>query len=357
VSPGTLEASMSAPQVQIALLLDTSSSMDGLLEQTKRQLWTVVNAFQNARREGHSARLQIALYEYGNDGLSAEGGYIRQVVPLTTDLDRVSEQLFALKTNGGSEYCGQVIQKATQQLEWSHDKKDLKLIYIAGNEPFNQGSINPKTAVAAAREHGIVVNTIYCGAASEGANSGWSEGARLAGGQAFNIDQNRAVAMIAAPQDEEIARLGQELNQTYLGYGRGGAEAKKRQAAQDTNAGSNAVSATSRAMSKASRLYDNSSWDLVDGTQQGKVKLDALKDEDLPAELQGKSEKERTAILEAKTQERTRLQGRIQQLGQERQKYLTEQQKAQGPQGGDTLDKAILESVHTQAKAQSFSLE
>ena len=128
VSPGMLEDSTSAPQVQIALLLDTSSSMDGLLEQTKRQLWTVVNAFQNARREGRSARLQIALYEYGNDGLSAEGGYLRQVLPLTTDLDRVSEQLFALKTRGGDEFCGQVIQKATQQLEWSKDRKDLKLI-------------------------------------------------------------------------------------------------------------------------------------------------------------------------------------------------------------------------------------
>lgn len=357
VAPGTLEASISAPQVQIALLLDTSSSMDGLIEQAKRQLWTVVNAFQKARREGHSARLQIALYEYGNDGLSAEGGYIRQVVPLTTDLDRVSEQLFALKTNGGNEYCGQVIQKATQQLEWSKDKHDLKLIYIAGNEPFTQGPINPKTAVAAAKEHGIVVNTIYCGAAGEGDQSGWSEGARLAGGQAFNIDQNRAVAMVAAPQDAEIAKLGTQLSQTYLGYGKGGVEAKKRQEAQDSNAGSNAVSATSRAVSKASRLYDNSSWDLVDGTQQGKVKLDSLKDDELPAELQGKSAQERQALIDSKTQERAQLQSRIQQLSQEREKYLTEQQRAQGAQAGDTLDKAILESVHTQAKAQSFSLE
>ena len=357
VSPGMLEASLSAPQVQIALLLDTSSSMDGLLEQTKRQLWTVVNAFQNARRDGHSARLQIALYEYGNDGLSAEGGYIRQVVPLTTDLDRVSEKLFALKTNGGNEYCGQVIQKATQQLEWSKDKKDLKLIYIAGNEPFTQGPINPRTAVAAAKEHGIVVNTIYCGAAAEGARTGWAEGAALSGGQALSIDQNRAVAMIAAPQDAEIARLGMELNQTYLSYGREGAESKMRQSVQDQNASSNSVSATSRAVSKDSRLYDNSSWDLVDGTQKGKVKLEALKEEDLPAELKGKSAQEREAILQQKSQERARIQARIQQLSQERQKYLAEQQKAQGDQDKDTLDKAILESVHQQAKERSFILE
>lgn len=357
VSPGALEAAISAPRVQIALLLDTSSSMDGLIEQAKRQLWTVVNAFQNARREGKSAQLQIALYEYGNQGLSAESGYIRQVMPLTSDLDRVSEQLFALKTNGGDEFCGQVIQKATQQLEWSKDKKDLKIIYIAGNESFTQGPLSPQKTIAAAHEHGIVVNTIHCGPAETGAHDGWAAGAKLAGGQSFNIDQNRAVAMIAAPQDEEIAKLGQELNKTYLGYGSGGAEAKQRQAAQDSNASSNAVSATSRAVSKASRLYDNSSWDLVDGTKKGAVKLEALKDEELPDELRGKSDAEKKAVVESKNKERESIQTRIQTLNQERQKFLTEKQKEQAASGDDTLDKAILRSVHTQAEAQNFSLE
>ena len=357
VSPGTLEAAISAPKVQIALLLDTSSSMDGLIEQTKRQLWTVVNAFQKAQRDGQQARLEIALYEYGNDTLSAEGGYIRQVVPLTTDLDRVSEQLFALKTDGGSEYCGQAIQKATQQLEWSKSKKDLKLIYIAGNEPFTQGPVAFRTAISAAKEHGIMVNTIHCGPPEVGTHSGWAEAARFAGGQPFNIDQNQAVAMIAAPQDEEIAKLGVELNKTYLGYGRAGAESKKRQAAQDANASGNAVSATTRAMSKASRLYDNSGWDLVDGTKKGKVKLEELKDEELPEELRGKSAEERKAIVQAKEKERSELQARIQQLNQERQKFLAEKQKEQAAEGGETLDKAILQSVQTQARAQSFTLE
>ncbi|WP_309892624.1 vWA domain-containing protein [Archangium sp.] len=357
VTAGTLEAAISAPKVQIALLLDTSSSMDGLIEQAKRQLWTVVNAFQNARREGQSAQLEIALYEYGNDTLSGEGGFIRQVMPLTTDLDRVSEQLFALKTNGGNEYCGQVIQKATQQLEWSKEKKDLKIIYIAGNEPFNQGPVPFRKSIEAAKERGIVVNTIHCGEANEGARSGWAEGAKLAGGQPFNIDQNRAVAMVAAPQDEEIARLGVELNKTYLGYGKSGAEAKKRQITQDANASSNAVSATSRAVSKASRLYDNSGWDLVDGTKKGAVKLEALKDEDLPEELRGKSVEERKAVLSAKEKERTELQSRIQKLNTERQKYLAEKQKESASEGDDTLDKAILQSVKSQAGGRSFTLE
>jgi hypothetical protein len=110
-------------------------------------------------------------------------------------------------------------------------------------------------------------------------------------------------------------------------------------------------------VSKASRLYDNSGWDLVDGTKKGAVKLEALKDEELPEELRGKSVEERKAVLSAKEKERTELQSRIQKLNQEREKYLAEKQKESASGADDTLDKAILQSVKTQAGARSFTLE
>ena len=60
-----------SPSVQIALLLDTSNSMDGLIEQAKSQLWSVVNEFIRAKRDGRPPALEVALYEYGNDSLPA----------------------------------------------------------------------------------------------------------------------------------------------------------------------------------------------------------------------------------------------------------------------------------------------
>ena len=51
--------------------------MDGLIEQTKSQLWTIVNELALARYEQEQPTLEIALYEYGNDGLSSQSGYIR----------------------------------------------------------------------------------------------------------------------------------------------------------------------------------------------------------------------------------------------------------------------------------------
>ncbi|MBI4567205.1 MAG: VWA domain-containing protein, partial [Planctomycetes bacterium] len=79
-----------APLIQVALLLDTSNSMDGLIAQAKTHLWRIVNEFARATREGARPELKVALYEYGNDGLKVETGYVRQVAALTDDLDKVS---------------------------------------------------------------------------------------------------------------------------------------------------------------------------------------------------------------------------------------------------------------------------
>ena len=92
--------------IMVALLLDTSNSMDGLIDQAKSQLWKIVNEMAAAKsRDGKRPNIKIALYEYGNNGLSSSEGHIRQVSPLTEDLDFISEKLFSLTTNGGEEYC------------------------------------------------------------------------------------------------------------------------------------------------------------------------------------------------------------------------------------------------------------
>ena len=40
------------PRIQLAIVLDTSNSMDGLIDQTRNQLWQVVNEFSSARQDG-----------------------------------------------------------------------------------------------------------------------------------------------------------------------------------------------------------------------------------------------------------------------------------------------------------------
>src|SRR6186997_348885 len=225
--------------ILMALLLDTSNSMDGLIDQAKSQLWKIVNEVAVAKTvDGKRPNIKIALYEYGNDGLSSNEGFIRQVSALSEDLDVISEKLFSLRTNGGNEFCGQAIKTSLDQLAWSASKDDLKMIFIAGNEDFTQGSVSYQQACNAAKKKGVIVNTIYCGYVNDGINLGWNRGAELTSGAFMSIDQNNRTAYVPTPYDEQIAAFNDKLNATYVYYGASGEERKEQQIVQDNNAAS-----------------------------------------------------------------------------------------------------------------------
>jgi len=348
------------PTVQIAILLDTSNSMDGLINQTRTQLWRIVNELSGSEKGGNNPVVQVALYEYGNDGLRADEGYIRQVLPFTTDLDHVSEKLFALKTNGGQEYCGWVIKDAVNNLQWDPRSDVYKAVFVAGNEPFTQGSVDFRQSVAEAAKKGIVVNTIFCGARQAGIATQWKTGADLAGGDYTNIDQEAQVVSIKAPQDDEIARLGMELNRTFIAYGSGGREAKMKQEAQDSNAlaaPAAAGMATQRALFKASKQYGAASWDVVGALESGQMKESEIRSEELPDNMRSMSESERKEYIKKQASERKNIQEKINQLNAERQKYVAQKEKELSGKGAQTLDQAVIGAIRGQAAKKGFSFK
>jgi len=340
------------PKIQIAILLDTSGSMDGLINQTREQLWRIVNTFATAKKEGKRPRLELALYQYGNDGIPAAQHHVQRIVPLTTDLDKVSEALFKLSTNGGNEYCGAAISHALGELEWSSNPKDLKLVYIAGNEPFTQGPISFRDSVKTAIGRGIVVNTIHAGTQEQGISDSWAEAAKLADGNFLFIDSNRAIARVDAPQDAEIAKLNESLNKTYIAYGGKGKEAVARQEAQDKNsAGLSASSMSTRAAAKASPMYRNGDWDIVDAKKEGK----AIATEELPAELRNLNDKERDAFIAKKAEERAALQKQIGALAAEREQYVQGELKKRAKDSTKSMDDALIESAKSQAQKADYA--
>lgn len=343
--------------IKIALLLDTSNSMDGLIEQAKSQLWTIVNELAKATCDGSKPDIKIALYEYGNSGLNPEMGYIRQVTELTADLDKLSQDLFSLKTNGGDEFCGHVIHTATNQLQWNIDGNDLQAVFIAGNEPFNQGTINYSNACVAAKNKKIIVNTIFCGNFNEGISSGWKNGADLTGGAYMSIEQNTKTVFIETPYDDKISALNDSLNDTYIGFGNKGKEKKMLQSQQDKNAESySKANKVNRAVTKSSYLYKNESWDLVDAQSAGNVKVEEIKEEELPQEMQKMDTKERKQYIDIKSQKREKINKQIAELNQLRNQYIAKQSQAANTPNA-TLDNAMIEAVRKQAIAQNFVFE
>jgi hypothetical protein len=342
--------------IQVAVLLDVSNSMDGLINQAKSQLWKIVNEFALARKSGKIPQLQVALYEYGKSSLEQNDGYIRQVVPLSTDLDKISEELFQLATNGGDEYCGAVIAKAAGELEWSKSNDIMKVIFIAGNEPFTQGKVNYKMACKEAIAKGIIVNTIFCGNYNEGVSTRWKDAADFADGTYSNIDQNQKIAYINAPQDAEIKKLGEQLNLTYVSFGKKGKSMKARQKRQDKNAESLASGVmVQRSLAKASKQYNNAGWDLVDAEEKDEDVLNNIKKEDLPEEMKNMNEKGRKEYIEGKRKEREELQKKISQLNEDRRKYISNEQKKMSNE--NTLDQAIIKAIHKQAKNKKYTFE
>jgi hypothetical protein len=345
-------------KVQIALLLDTSNSMDGLIDQAKTQLWKVVNSFNDAKRDGKVPFVEVALYEYGNNGLHIGNNWIRQVEPLTRDLDEISRELFAFRTNGGDEYCGAVIQRALSDLSWDPSPRTYKAVFIAGNEPFTQGPVDARQACRDALAKGIVVNTIHCGSREEGISGAWHDGAALAEGKFLSINQDKAVVHVDAPQDKQIAALGIELNQTYLGYGVHAREGMAKQTSEDNNAVANAGagSAQQRAVSKASASYCNTAWDLVDACRDGTVKLADLPAAQLPEAMKAMTPEQREAHVKKMTEQRAGLQQKIMLLNREREAFVAEVLKKQTEAAGEqTLDQAIVATVKGQASAVGYS--
>ncbi|MBX2828070.1 MAG: VWA domain-containing protein [Flavobacteriaceae bacterium] len=338
--------------IRVALLLDTSNSMDGLIDQAKAQLWEIVNELSYAKCRSKQPNLEIALYEYGNDKLNSREGYLRKILPFTNDLDDVSKELFSLTTDGGSEYCGTVIQASLNDLDWGNDADDLKMIFIAGNEPFTQGNVDYRDAGNTAKEKDVVVNTIFCGDFDHGIATKWQDGAKITYGDYMAINHDQKTVHIASPYDDLILQLNIQLNGTYVPYGKRGYAKYTQQSAQDSNAmGYGKENAVSRTVSKGTKFYNNSSWDLVDAEAEEDFSYEKLKKDELPDNLKGKSTEEIKAYVKEQKAERERIKKEIADLNEQRRKFIAEEKK----NSSNGLESAMIDALKKQAKKKNYT--
>lgn len=348
-------AKAAARPVDLVVCLDTSNSMDGLIDSAKVKLWAIVNELATARPQ---PALRVALYQYGNDGLEKENGWVQRVCDLTDDLDTVYGKLFALKTNGGTEYVARVVRAASGELKWSGDRNALKMIFVAGNEPATQDTkYGLQDICKEAITKGIIVNTIFCGPIDEGRKTGWADAAAWADGQYASIDQDRGTVTVQTPYDKKLSELGANLNKTYVAYGVGGKAGAANQAAQDVNAATTAPAAAERAVAKSTGLYRNAGWDLVDAVKEQKADLSTLKDEELPDEMKKMTPEQRKAYVEEQGKKRGEIQTEIRKLAAQRDAYVKEQMAKQGLNDGKAFDAALRAAVRQQAEKKGFEFE
>jgi len=333
--------------VDLVIALDTSSSMNGLIDAARQKLWDAVILLGQAKPQ---PLLRVGIISYGNSSYDRAVGWVQKDSDLTTDLDSVYAKLFALRTGGGDEYVARAVQRATTDMSWSKDQGALRIIFVAGNEPATQDPQIPvERAVSNAREAGILVNTIYCGSSSAVEASMWQKVASLGGGEYAAIDHNQSVAQPTTPMDAELARLGTELNKTYIAYGSQGAGRAANMAVQDKNAASASPStAARRAEGKSSGVYRNDDWDLVDAKQHKRTVDEA----DMPADLRAMTPAQREATINQKAEERAKVQRQIAEVSKRRQEFL----KTAKPQKASAdFDDAFSGTIKKEAKKSGLA--
>jgi hypothetical protein len=340
--PGVSEPStkISRQKIQVAILLDVSNSMDGLIRQAKAQLWNMVSTLEKVECSDGRPMMEIALYEYGRTDNDVKAGYVKRISGFTSDLDSLSVQLFALSTRGGEEYCGEVIKQAVADLSWDTTSGNYKVIFIAGNEDFLQGNTHYTKACADAKMKGIIVNTIYCGDRLAGIREHWDLSADCGQGSFTNISQDATEPDIATPYDSMLMVLNASLNNTYVAYNAAGmsrkivqAELDDKQMKVDKKSGYDRMKVKGNAAT-----YSNESWDLIDRfaadtaevrdiSDPNKIREYVITKRALPDSLMNKSPEELQKFIIAKKAEREKVNAEIQDLISRREIFITEERK------------------------------
>ena len=348
VDAETEPASGDAPDVvEVVICLDTSGSMNALLDTVRHRLWEIVDEVDRLAPE---AELRVALLTFGSpNAASADQGYVVVRSDLTEDLDQIYAAVMELSTNGGDEYVGWVVHSALDQLSWSEAEGVERIMFVAGNESADQGKEvhDFRVTVGQASERGIRVNAMFAGDHGSGVNAQWQAVALAGEGMYVAIDKQRGTVDVATPYDDDLSRLNDELNATYVPYGEEGQRLQDRMVELDNKARSlGSRGSGSRFGGKGSAKYKVETWELVDAVASGRLEVDRLKQDKLPAEFRGMSDEQLTAALAARGAKRDQVKEQLRATSTQRTKWLADWEAKQG--AGSGLDDAIRAALRQQ---------
>lgn len=339
--------------VDLALCLDTSGSMSGPLDAARMQLWEIVNELALLEP---TPRLRVALLSYGNPTNTAAQGWVKVEIPLTENLDDVSERLFELTSDGGTEYVARAVNVAVQELDWAESDNALKLILVAGNEDADQDpELRPEVASEEANRLDIMVNAIFFGSANGEAADTWREMTDLGGGQFSTFNPSQNASDVVTPFDIDLTDLGASLNETSIPLGRAGEEALEAQIEQDHRAKElGSAAAANRVQTKAGALYKRD-WDLVDLVESGKTVLDDVDETQLPGFMQRMTWPERHDFVDEMMFKRSELRQSIAELVAQRNQYIADHAEALGLGDSAGLVDAVRGAIRTRAEERGYN--
>lgn len=355
--PGQQQA---PPRIEVVFVLDTTGSMGGLIQAAKENIWSIASNMASAQP---TPELRIGLVAFRD----RSDEYLTRVVDLSSDLDSVYAQLMGLQANGGGDFpeaVNEALHEAVHRMSWSQDSQAYKVVFLVGDAPPQMNYADdikyPQTLKLAARR-GIVINTIQAGDHDE-TRRHWQRIAALGGGASFQVGLQGDAVAVTTPFDEQIAQLSRELDRTRLFYGDASRQAelaRKSAAAEMLHSAAPAAAIARRAefnASSAGKTNFLAAADLVADVGSGRVDLDSLAEDHLPAALAAmEPEARRNAVAEA-ADRRAELEARISELSSQRRQHIAVTLRdREGIEA--SLDHQIFNVVKDQAAAKGLRYE
>lgn len=338
-------------KVEVVFVLDTTGSMERLIEGAKRKIWSIATAIvdQNPDAEVHMGL--VAYRDRGDD-------YVTKVYPLTRDIQKLYGELLAFKADGGGdtpESVNEAIDAAITKIEWTQGVKADRIAFLVGDAPphmdYKQDRKYPEI-LAEARERGIIVNAVQAGRSKE-TERVWRIIAQLGGGRYIPIPQDGGeVVVIETPYDREILNLQIEINRTVMPYG---SRRQKAEVQEKAMAPSRAPAPVATDMAAYMRKSEKGAkavtgdGDIVGDTLAGTKTLESLADEERPDELRGLPWAEQRKIVEAKAQKRRELAAKMDELVKRRDAHIAEAQAKAEPKA-DSFDEVVKDTLRSQIK-------
>ncbi|HKP69614.1 MAG TPA: vWA domain-containing protein [Pyrinomonadaceae bacterium] len=351
---GTSYAQRSKPKettqrdtLEMVFVIDTTGSMSGLIDGAKQRVWGIIN---EVMQKPSKPRVRVGLVAYRDIGDT----YVTKVLPITEDLDKAYTTLMDYEAGGGGdgpENVRKALAEGVKNAGWSNAKQGLaQILFLVGDAPPHDYEQEPDVLVTTAEavRKNMIVNTIQCG--SQGDTKQVWQGIAVRGeGKYFAIAQDGGVQAISTPYDTKLADLAAKLGKTYVTYGKKEDRAKQvsAQAAAESRITMDGVmvAQADRAVNKAvnSFQYDG---DLVQDVENKTVKVEDVKKEDLPEELQKLSVTDRKKEIGRRIAERQAIRAEILKLSKQREDFIAAERKKRGSTNG--FDTAVAQALKEQ---------
>ncbi len=350
--PTTAIAPAQSHRIEVVFVLDTTSSMSGLIQAAREKIWSIATTMASAQQ---SPDIRMGLVAFRDRG----DAYITRGYDLSNDLDSMYASLMDLTAQGGGdgpESVNQGLYDAVHDMSWSNDDNTYKVIFLVGDAPPHMdyhNDVKYPLTLQVARQKGIVVNAIQSGQHQQ-TRPAWQQIAALGQGDYFQVEDSGNTVAVATPYDEKLSSLAAKLEATRLYFG--DKEAKKAQQAKteandrlrkelSSEALARRDTFNATASGKANLLGES---ELVDAISSGRVELDEIEQENLPASLQAMAPAEQMEVIGEQAKRRNELQQQINQLSESRSSYIKEKVDAAGG-AEDSLDEKIYRSIKQQA--------